>query len=138
MKMKAFIPVLPLCAVLAAPVSAADVTLVIKGADPGGATIFASLCTQAEFLKRCALRQKMSATEKTVTLLFKDVPAGTYAVTSFQDINDDGKLGRGTFGAPNEPWAVSNAAKGVMGPPAFDDARIEVGDKPLTLKLTLE
>lgn len=138
MKMKALIPILPLCALLAAPASAADVTLVIKGADPGGATVFASICTQAEFLGRCALRQKMSATDKTVTLLFKEVPPGIYAVTTFQDINDDGRLGRGTFGAPNEPWAVSNNAKGVMGPPAFDDAKVEVGDKPLTLKLTLE
>lgn len=140
MKMKAFALALalPLSSLLSGPASAADVTLIVKGADPGGANVMASLCTQAEFLKRCTLRQKMSATEKTVTLLFKDVPPGTYAASAFQDINDDTKLGRGTFGAPNEPWAVSNDAKGIMGPPAFDDAKFEVGDKPVTLKLDLD
>lgn len=140
MNMKALVLAfaLPLGSLLSVCASAADVTLVIKDAEPNGANVMVSLCTQAEFLKRCELRQKVSATEKTVTLLFKDVPPGTYAASAFQDINDDAKLGRGAFGAPNEPWAVSNDAKGVMGPPAFDDAKFEVGDKPLTVKLDLD
>lgn len=140
MKMKALALTfaLPLASVLSDPAWGGDVTLVIKGADPGGANVMASVCTQAEFLRRCELHQKMSATEKTVTLLFKDVPPGTYAASAFQDINDDARLGRGSFGAPNEPWAVSNNAKGMMGPPAFDDAKFEVGEKPLIVQLSLD
>lgn len=140
MKMKTlvFAFTVPFASLLSVPAWGADVTLLIKGADAGGANVMASICTQAEFLKRCELRQKMSATEKTVTLLFKDVSPGTYAASAFQDINDDARLGRGAFGAPNEPWAVSNNAKGMMGPPAFDDAKFEVGEKPLTLQLSLD
>ncbi|MFV3128824.1 DUF2141 domain-containing protein [Niveispirillum sp. KHB5.9] len=117
---------------------AADVILVISDAEPDGRTVFAQLCTEAEFLKRCTLREKAAAHKDTLTISFKDVPPGAYAATAFQDLNDNTKLDRGTFGAPSEPWAVSRGAKGFMGPPVFIDARVEVADKPLTLELELD
>lgn len=120
------------------PAAAADVTLIITDAEPNGRAVMAQLCTEAEFLKRCALRDKVMAKDDTVTILFKDVLPGSYAATAFQDVNDNTKLDRGTFGAPSEPWAVSNDAKGFMGPPVFAEARFTVEDKPVTLKLDLD
>jgi uncharacterized protein (DUF2141 family) len=66
------------------------------------------------------------------------VPPGAYAATAFQDVNDNAKMDRGMFGAPSEPWAISRDAKGHMGPPVFDDAKVEVTDKPLTLEMDLD
>jgi len=133
------LPFLALAVAAMTPAShAADVTLVVTHARDTGARVYVQLCTEAEFLKRCALRQKAEATDDTLTFLFKDVPPGAYAATAFQDVNDDARLGRNGFGAPNEPWAVSNGAKGMMGPPAFQDARFTVGEGAVSQKLRLD
>lgn len=51
-----------------------------------------------------------------------DLPAGTYAVRVFHDVDGDGRLGTNGFGIPVEPYGFSNDAKGMMGPPAFEAA----------------
>lgn len=117
---------------------AANVTIIVTDAEPNGRGVFVQLCTQEEFLKRCTLRDKAAAKDDKVTFVFKDVPPGAYAATAFQDVNDNAKLDRGMFGAPSEPWAVSRDAKGHMGPPVFEDAKVEVTDKPLTLEMDLD
>ncbi|MBJ7416407.1 MAG: DUF2141 domain-containing protein [Niveispirillum sp.] len=117
---------------------AADVTVIVTDAEPNGRGVFVQLCTQEEFLKRCTLRDKAAAKDDTVRFVFKDVPPGAYAATAFQDVNDNAKLDRGLFGAPSEPWAVSRDAKGRMGPPVFEDAKVDVTDKPLTLEMDLD
>jgi uncharacterized protein (DUF2141 family) len=49
-------------------------------------------------------------------------------VSSFQDVNRDGRLTfGGIMGAPVEPWGYSRGARGVMGPPRFEDAAMRVG-----------
>lgn len=51
-----------------------------------------------------------------------DLPAGTYAIRAFHDVDGDGRLGTNGFGIPVEPYGFSNDAKGMMGPPAFEAA----------------
>ncbi len=41
--------------------------------------------------------------KKSVPFNFDAVPKGSYAISAFQDVNRDGKLGMGLFG-PTEPW----------------------------------
>ncbi|PVM85723.1 DUF2141 domain-containing protein [Caulobacter endophyticus] len=57
--------------------------------------------------------------EPTVRL---DLPAGTYAVRVFHDVDGDGRLGTNAFGIPSEPYGFSNDAKASMGPPSFEAA----------------
>lgn len=62
-----------------------------------------------------------------VAYRFSDVPAGTYAIRAFQDVNGNGKLDRGALG-PKEPWGMSFApgkTRG-FGPPKFDDVSFSV------------
>ena len=47
------------------------------------------------------------------------LPAGVYAISLFQDANNNGVLDTGTFGIPIEKYGFSNDAEGVMGPPSF-------------------
>ncbi len=54
------------------------------------------------------------------------LPPGTYAVRAFQDVDDDGKMGKNPFGLPVEPYGFSRDAVGNMGPAAFEDAAFEV------------
>lgn len=55
-----------------------------------------------------------------------DLPAGTYAIAVFHDLNDNGELDRTTLGPPAEPYGFSNDARGRFGPPKFDKAAIEL------------
>lgn len=66
---------------------------------------------------------------------FDPVPAGTYAIACFHDENGNGKLDTGLFGIPAEGTVASNHAKGFMGPPSFEDAKLRVGAGPAELRL---
>ena len=60
-------------------------------------------------------------------VVFEGLPPGGYAVAAYHDENGDGKLDTGFLGIPTEGLASSNDAKGFMGPPSFEKARVEVG-----------
>jgi len=59
----------------------------------------------------------------TVELL---LPAGEYALSIFQDVNDDGKLARNFIGLPKEPAGLSNNLRPKFGPPKYKDAAFPV------------
>jgi uncharacterized protein (DUF2141 family) len=58
--------------------------------------------------------------------IFEGLAPGGYAVAAYHDENGDGKLDTGFLGIPTEGLGASNDAKGFMGPPSFDKARVEV------------
>ena len=60
-------------------------------------------------------------------VVFEGIPPGGYAVAAYHDENGNGKLDTGFLGIPTEGLASSNDAKGFMGPPSFEKARVEVG-----------
>lgn len=62
--------------------------------------------------------------ERTAT--FSDLPAGTYAVKAFHDVNGDGRMNMNPFGVPIEPVAFSNNARANMGAPGWDRAHLIV------------
>lgn len=55
-----------------------------------------------------------------------DLPAGTYAIAVFHDLNDNAELDRTTLGPPAEPYGFSNDSRGTFGPPKFARAAIEL------------
>jgi uncharacterized protein (DUF2141 family) len=57
---------------------------------------------------------------------FEGLASGRYAIKSFHDVNDNGKMDSNVFGMPTEPFAFSNNARGVMGPAKWADAAFEV------------
>ncbi|WP_268847319.1 DUF2141 domain-containing protein [Flavobacterium aestivum] len=66
------------------------------------------------------------------TIVFEGIPKGEYAISSYQDENNNGKLDRNEIGIPTEDVACSNNAKGFMGPPRYQDAKFNV-DKDLKI-----
>jgi uncharacterized protein (DUF2141 family) len=85
-----------------------------------------------------ALQRRWCPIEKNAsTCAFDPLPAGVYAVACFHDENGNGKLDTGLFGIPKEGTVVSNHARGVMGPPSFDDAKFSLpgGARELALRM---
>jgi uncharacterized protein (DUF2141 family) len=60
------------------------------------------------------------------TVRLEDVPAGPFAISAFHDQDMDKELDTNVFGIPSEHWGVSKDASGFMGPPAYEDARLEL------------
>ena len=54
------------------------------------------------------------------------VPPGQYAIRAFHDLDGDGRLRTGAFGAPTEPYAFSNNARGRLGPAPWSAASFTV------------
>lgn len=48
-----------------------------------------------------------------------------FSVAAFHDLNDDGELNRGLFNAPSEPYGFSNGARGIVGPPTFEQTLVK-------------
>lgn len=61
-----------------------------------------------------------------LTTVFEDLPAGEYAITLFQDLNDNAKLDVNWAGIPKEPYGFSTNPKLMFGPPSFEDTRIQL------------
>ncbi len=75
---------------------------------------------------QAAQRQSVKVESATAELRFPNLTAGTYAVTVYQDQNDNGKLDTNWIGIPKEPVGASNNPRPRLGPPRFDEASVNV------------
>lgn len=60
----------------------------------------------------------------TLTVSFDELACGRYAVAVVHDENGNGKLDTKIFGIPREGLGSSRDARGLFGPPGFDDAKV--------------
>jgi uncharacterized protein (DUF2141 family) len=71
-----------------------------------------------------------------VKITFSDIPNGTYAIAVHHDDNGNNKVDTNFLGIPNEDFGASNDAKGLMGPPSFEDASFKVeGNTTITIDM---
>lgn len=125
-------------AALVASAEAHELRVEVLNARPQG-LVNAALFTEAGWLQPermlRGVREAAGAEGRTV-LVYRDVPAGAYAVSLFQDENGNGRLDRNPAGIPTERYGFSRDALGRMGPPAFADARVDLGaDTTITVHL---
>ena len=55
-----------------------------------------------------------------------ELPAGTYAIGIFHDVNLNNKMDNNLFGIPKEQYGFSNNARSFLGPPAFEAAAFDL------------
>ncbi len=78
-----------------------------------------------------------SATVGQVTIRFADLPYGTYAVTLLHDENDNGEMDKNFLGIPKEGYGFSNNARGLMGPPDFEETAFELNSENKQIEVSL-
>jgi len=67
--------------------------------------------------------------------VFRGIPAGSYAISAFHDLDDDNQLDRKIFGIPSEPYCASRNARRAFGPPRWRDAVFSyLGTAPIELE----
>lgn len=87
-------------------------------------------------LEKAVAKVRTAAAVPSATLVIEGLEPGEYAVAIYHDENANGKLDANFIGIPKEPVAVSNDAKGRMGPPKYEDARFRMdAAKTITVKL---
>jgi len=87
-------------------------------------------------ISKAANFKKAEVIKKSLSVSFKDLAPGIYAVSVYQDVNSNGEMDTNFLGIPKEPVAVSNNAKGSFGPPKFEDAKFKF-DKDKIIEITL-
>ncbi|HSG88108.1 MAG TPA: DUF2141 domain-containing protein [Pseudomonadales bacterium] len=109
----------------------------------GTGTLYMELVDEAQFaagenspLGIAVVIGEAEAAAGGVAFRFEGVPAGSYVLQGFQDMDGDGELGAGAFG-PTEPWAIMNYKPSVFAGPDFAKASFEVADDVSDLSVTM-
>jgi uncharacterized protein (DUF2141 family) len=112
---------------------AADVIVVVKNVKPNSGPVIVALYDKAADFpvpeKRLAVQRAESQGES-ISVTFKGLGAGKYAVATFQDEKRTGKLDKNFLGIPTEGYGFSNDAQGTMGPPSFEAAAFNPAATP--------
>ncbi len=114
-----------------------DLTVKVEGCSPKEGVLKISLYDAPEsFLSRGFRQQQSNLGEGgEARFVFEGVPAGSYSIAIFQDIDGNGQLDMGLFG-PKEPYGFSNNARALFGPPSFEEASFELtGNREMTVEL---
>ena len=120
--------------------TAADLTVIVRGVPSARGHVLCAVYPDAQhFLKQTADSERMRVAAKRgdVQFVFHGLAPGRYAVTAFHDANDNGRVDLNSNGVPTELVGFSNDARGIGGPPSFQQASFELppGGKTLTLYL---
>lgn len=114
---------LPLLAWAQKPVSTVDITVKFPNLTEDKGTVFAQLFDENQ---KVYTGKTVEVRANFVQITFHQVPAGTYAVRAFHDIDNDGEMNANWMGIPTEPYGFSNNVRGKIGPPSFSSQLFEV------------
>ena len=127
----------------AAPVGTATLTVVVDGvAQAKGQLLVRVFTSRAGWPKAegAAAVVRAPALAPRTEVRVEGLPPGPVAVLVIHDLDGDGKLTMRwfPFPRPGEPVAASNGAKGLVGTPSFEDARIELPSGGATARVGLQ
>lgn len=119
--------IISIIAVLASvTVSGQSLTLTVKDVEHVEGTLYVAIYSSKEnFMKKPLFGFRVAVKDCTMTIPCKGIPAGTYAISLFQDENGNGKLDTGSFGRPLEKFGFGNDAEGIMGAPSYEKCCFE-------------
>ncbi len=119
----------------AAPTS--DITVTVTNLRSTEGVVRACITARSKGFPKCDADDASSinvvtpAAEK-VTLSFKNIAPGRYAIALLHDENNNGKADRALMMMPTEGFGFSRDAKVRMGPPKFEDAAFDVVGSPIS------
>ncbi len=85
-----------------------------------------------------AIQTVKADTSGTVTVIFDDLPYGSYSLSIFHDINENLELDTNFMGIPKEPFGFSNDAMGAFGPPSFEKSSVDVNEPDTQTSIKLK
>ena len=123
---------------VAAQVAKLDIRFLIKEEVKGNLYIGIYDSEQAFMKTPQAKYKQIIAVDKADMLVsITDLPPGTYAVSCFQDVNDNKKLDKNMVGIPSEPYGFSNNARPSFRAPTWGECtfNLPAGGKQIEVKV---
>lgn len=112
-----------------------SITVTIENIKNNKGKVLLSLHTKDTFMKGPGLQNLDSKIENgKVTVTFKDVKPGEYAIMVLHDENENNRMDYETNGMPKENYGMSNNPMS-FGPPVYADAKFKFEGKPLDLSI---
>jgi uncharacterized protein (DUF2141 family) len=124
----------------AAPAEAARIIVTVSGLSSANGGVYIGLyATPSKFLNGTQVdaMRKVRASTGPITVVFDNLPPGSYAVGAYHDANNNDHLDTDLIGLPTEGYALSNGVRAVMSKPTFQQAAFTVGtaDMPVSLHI---
>jgi uncharacterized protein (DUF2141 family) len=111
-------------------------TVVVSGMEDVEGHLIVGLYDEENFRKKPINGQVVKVDNETMTIVLENILPGEYAVSLFQDENDNQKLDTGFLGIPTEKYGFSNNAKGQFGPPSYEECKFTVeGDTEIYINI---
>lgn len=124
----------------ATPMTPTDVTVVVENLRSAEGQVRVALWSDPDGFTKpeaAVAETGQKAQVGRVTFRFAGLAPGRYAIASFHDENGNGNFDRTALGLPKEGLGFSNDARISLGPPAFEEAAvdIEAPDQVIVVKL---
>ena len=71
-------------------------------------------------------------------IVFEDLPEGEYAIKAFHDEDANDDLNTNILGIPVEDYGFSNNARGMFGPPSWEDAKFRFSDDNKVIEIVIK
>ena len=111
------------------------VTVEVHNVRPQQGHIMVAAFTEAEsFGNKAVLSLRVLAGEAITPVQLCGVMGNIVALTLFQDLDSDGRLGRNLLGMPTEPWG-SSGKPGSFGP-SWDTAKVALDGSAIVVRLS--
>ena len=107
----------------------ASVTVRVENVLPAGGTLRLGLYDAARYPDDNATpiaSADVSATPGETVVTLHNIPPGTYAIQTFEDINSNNKMDTTWVGLPLEPFGFSQDAKPFLSKPSFDSVKFSL------------
>ncbi|MCB4809455.1 DUF2141 domain-containing protein [Tamlana sp. 62-3] len=112
-----------------------SITVTIENITNNNGHVLLTLHNEATFMKAAPLKsEKSEIKDGKVTVTFKNIAPGTYAIIGLHDLNDNNRMDFTETGMPKESFAVSNNPV-LYGPPQFAQAKFNVTSQNIEMKL---
>ncbi len=112
-----------------------SITVTIDNVRNDKGTVMFGLHTAETFMKAQGVQGTQSKiVDGKVTVTFKNVQPGTYAILALHDENNNKLMDFKENGMPNEDYGTSNNVMS-FGPPNFNESKFEVQDKDLSIHI---
>ncbi|WP_318309053.1 DUF2141 domain-containing protein [Flagellimonas crocea] len=115
--------------------SGVDITVTIDNVSNDEGKVLIGLHTADTFMKGPGIQNLQSDIEGgKVTLTFKNVAPGNYAIMAMHDANENNQMDYQANGMPKESYGMSGNDM-TMGPPDFKSAMFTVGNEDLDMNI---
>ena len=124
-----FLLLMMTCAKLVIAQENSTVTINIENITNDKGELRLGMYTEDTFLKaKPNFSKSVEINDGKATVVFENVPAGTYGISCFHDENGNKQMDFEANGMPKEDYGVSNNPT-LYGPPQWNDAKFEVDEK---------